>query len=165
MRIAVASAIFLLASAAQGRSIGAFELPWMNHQLPGTAYDSSDHPEAVYVFHVYANFCGWCHTLEAEVKAVAATYAGDDQVQVIDLGIDQADLEYQRWIATENPTHPVLKDVGRGLTRQLTDYLQGVSTTFVVDCRGLVVEELYGGVTDWTESVTAAVEAALASCR
>ena len=43
------------------------------------------------------------------VSAFAKTYKDNPLVQVLDVGVNQRDHEFQRWVRLTRPQHPVLK--------------------------------------------------------
>ena len=111
-----------------------FELPWMNHPEAGKIYRSSDYPGSVFVFETYFLQCPYCNQNAVNVENLATAFAGDDRVQVLDLGRDTRGSDYDQWIARHNPRHPVLKDASRVLLNKFGTRL--FPTTYVLNCRG-----------------------------
>jgi peroxiredoxin len=128
-----------------------FELPWMNGE-PGAVYRSSDFPGAVFVLETYFLGCPYCNQNAPNVQELASEYSFDLRVQVLDVGIDQQDWQYEEWIRRHEPNHPVVKDVGRRLVRTLGTW--AYPTVYVVDCNGRVAYRHEGM---WNASVKAAI--------
>jgi peroxiredoxin len=151
MFLAAVAATFLATPAAKAAGLQ-FELPWMNADQAGTTYKTSDYPNAVYVIEAYFLDCPYCNENAPNVHELADEYSFDLRVQVIDLGIDSRDEQYAEWIRRHEPNHPVLKDVGRKITRQLG--ARAYPTVFVVDGTGKTVYKHEG---TWDEATKAAV--------
>src|SRR5437868_1958977 len=79
--------------------------PWMNGPASGAVYRLADHPNTVFVFEAYELSCVYCNDNAPNVDALAAEFASDPSVQVIDLGLDTSLRDYQSWIAQHNPNH------------------------------------------------------------
>lgn len=117
-------------------AIEPFALPWMNHESPGTVFNTEDYPDGIFVIHPYFIHCPVNYQLEPKVNQLAVDYVDEPRVHVIDIGIDRSDLDYKKWIGGVNPNHPVLKDANREVVRSL-----GVTqfpTTIVLDGYGTV---------------------------
>lgn len=134
-----------------------FELQWMNHESPGTLYKSSEHANPVLVIEAFFDNCPYCDDNAPNVDALAEEYANEPRVQVLDVGRDTVDSEYENWIAKHHPNHPVLKDAERFVLKQLA--VTGYPTTAVVDCNGNV---LYRTTSVWSASKKAQIRAAIA---
>ena len=138
-------------------------LPWMNAVGGQATYTSADHPNSVFVVEAYFNGCHWCHQNAPKVGALAAEFQGNDRVQFVDVGVDGEESEYQAWISSTNPNHPVLKDPDGA--SYLGDFaIQGYPTTVVVDCHG---KELFRHEGYWEDTgadeVRQAVKSGLAA--
>jgi peroxiredoxin len=142
-----AHAIFAMAA------IRPFERRWMNHEDTNAVYRSADHPKGVFVIESYFNNCGYCHQNAPQVDALAEKFATEPRVQVLDLGIDRKNSDYEVWIEAHHPNHPVLHDGDRLVTSQLGT--TGYPSTYVVDCRGTVALETVGV---WSSDVRARIE-------
>ena len=112
-------------------AINSIELPWMNAGEEGAIYRSSDHPGAVFVIEAYFLNCPYCNENAPNINALQKAYSGNDKVQILDVGIDKFDSQYERWIEKHDPNHPVLKDAKRAVIRQLGT--SGYPTTYVLD--------------------------------
>jgi hypothetical protein len=123
-------------------AVGPFFLPWVNSSGP-KEYHSTDHPTGVFVLHAFWSGCEWCHVLEPKINQMAAFYSSESRVQVLDVGVDREDGEYTKWVSSEKPNHPVLKDAARSLLSQLGT--MAYPTTYIVDCRGNVRHQFEGG--------------------
>jgi peroxiredoxin len=117
-----------------------FELQQMNGAL-GT-YKSTDHPEGIFVVEAYFLGCPYCNQNAANVNNLASKFANDSRVQFLDVGIDRDPAAYETWIGRHQPNHPVLKDGSRKLISQLGT--SGYPSTYVIDCKGEVVESTSG---------------------
>lgn len=118
-------------------AITPFDLQWMNHKVVGTNYKSSAHPKGVFLIETYFRNCPYCVQNAPNVNDLAGKYANEPRVQVIDLGIDKTDAEYASWIALTKPNHPVLKDAGMKVVRELGT--TGYPSTYVLDSQLKVV--------------------------
>lgn len=134
MRLFLAVAMFLFTTSAF--AIDPFCSPWKNHQTPGQEYCSADHPNGIFVLELAANFCTPCNNNAAAIKQLAAEYANQPRVQVIDMMTDQVDAEITKWVRKHNPAHPVLKDAGRKVWTQ--SGATHIPTMLIVDCKGQV---------------------------
>lgn len=122
--------------------VSPFELPWMNHQEVGALYRSNDYPTGIFVVEAYFLGCTYCNQNAPNVNALAAEFASQTRVQVLDVGIDRNDSDYDTWIFRHQPNHPVLKDEDRVLISQLGT--TGYPSTYVMDCKGRVVAKTVG---------------------
>jgi len=133
------------------------QLPQMNAE-PGTVYSSP--VNAVTVVEAYFNTCPYCNYNAPNVDELADEYRSNDRVQVLDVGIDRKDSDYQSWINKHKPNHPVLKDSSRILINQLGT--KSYPSTYVIGCDGQVLMKTSG---QWSQStkrkIRDAVEAAL----
>lgn len=145
----VAVAAFFAHSAFAGI---AFDLPWMNAGEAGATYNSSEFTGSVFVLETYFLGCPYCNDNAPNVDALAEEFAFDMRVQVLDVGIDQQDWQYEEWIRRHQPNHPVLKDVGRKLVRQLGT--RAYPSVYIVDCNGNVAYKHEGM---WSATVKAAI--------
>lgn len=156
------TAWFLFSSAAVF-GVTAFQLPWMNAEGEGPVqYKSESYTDAVWVVEAYFLGCPYCNDNAPSVNELQNYFKNDERVQVLDVGIDKNDSQYAEWIRRHKPNHPVLKDSGRTLVRQL-----GTSTypsTYVLDKRMNVI---YKSTGVWSSKVAQqikdAVEKALAN--
>ncbi len=121
-----------------------FELPWMNGTHGVSTYKSSPHAAAGGVFVVEAYFlgCHYCNENAHNVNDLNDKYANDKRVQVLDVGVDRSDSQYQEWIRRHRPKHPVLKDGDRKLVGQLGT--SSYPSTYVIDAKGSVVFKTTG---------------------
>jgi peroxiredoxin len=132
-RVLLVLASFWISASAWG--LDSFVLPQMNGEQIGQMYSSSDHPTGIFVFEAYFNRCPYCHQNAPIIDELAAEFASEPRVQVIDLGRDCRDSDYTSWISRHNPNHPVLKDCEQKVLSQM-----GVSafpTTVIYDCKGV----------------------------
>lgn len=135
-----------------------FELPWMNSTDTDATYKTSDYPGSVFVLETYFLGCPYCNDNAPNVDALAEEYGFDMRVQVLDLGIDQQDSQYEEWIRRHEPNHPVVKDVGRKIVRQLGT--RAYPSVYVVDCKGNVA---YSHEGEWDSSVKSAIRSKVKS--
>jgi hypothetical protein len=126
-------------------AVDPFSLPWINSEQ-GT-YSSTEYPNGIFVINNFWNGCDWCHILEDSVQELAGEYASQGRVQILDVGVDQADASYFQWIDRHRPNHPVLKDVGRALANELGS--TAYPTTYVLDCHLDIKLRLEGAVDSW----------------
>ncbi len=132
-------------------AVSSFSLPWMN-STGTTTYNSTDHAGAVFVVEAYFLGCHFCNENAHNVDQMASHFASNAKVQVLDVGVDSSDEEYQIWIDHHNPNHPVLNDGGRRLIGQL-----GTSrypSTYVINAEGAVVFRSTGV---WSQSTFNAI--------
>jgi hypothetical protein len=127
-------AMFLLCPLAFG--VNAFNLPWMNHSDPETRYWSADHPRGIFVIETFFLNCPYCNDNAPNVDELAEEYENEERVQVLDLGIDRLDSQYDTWIQRHKPNHPVLKDDKRVVIQQLGT--TGYPSAYILDCKGKV---------------------------
>jgi hypothetical protein len=136
------------------------KLPWMN-STDGTAqYVFGDHNK-VHVLEAYGLNCSWCNKNAPQVAAMAADFANDAAVQFVDLGTDQRDQDYVRWIQAHHPAYPVVKDVSRTVFNLLRTE-DGIPQTFVLNCKGELVDSTIGY---WGEGEKATIRAAIARAK
>ncbi len=126
-------------------NLSPFNLKWMNHEVAGTYYRSSDHPNAVFVVEAYFRNCPYCNDNAHNVDALKDHYSDNDLVQVLDVSSDCSNRDYRDWIAEHNPNHPVLNDCNWEVLGPLG--ITGMPTAVVLDCN---LNELYrtGGTWD-----------------
>jgi cytochrome c biogenesis protein CcmG/thiol:disulfide interchange protein DsbE len=146
-------AAVLALSSTSAFAISPFELPWVNNPARDTIYKTSDHANGVFVLEFFANFCGACNENAPNVDALAEHYADEPRVLVLDMAIDTNDREIAAWIARHQPNHPVLKDVGRAVWREVAT--QYIPTVVITDCNGV---EKYRYTGAWTSSVKATIK-------
>ncbi len=137
-------------------AVGPFELRWMNSEESGATYKSADHPNGIFVVEAYFLNCPYCHQNAPQVDALAEEYADNERVQVLDVGVDRKDADYESWISQHNPNHPVLNDGGRKLISQLGT--SGYPSTYVIDCKGTVVYKTSG---TWNSAKKDAIKKAI----
>jgi hypothetical protein len=137
------------------------EFPWMNGPARDSRYKLSDFPNRVHVWEAFSITCSWCARNAAQVKELKAEYAGDDRVEVIDLGLDTRDSDYNRWIQTHQPTWPVVKDENRTVWTALSSH-RGIPQTFVTACDGTLVGATIGY---WDAAAKATLRAAIARAK
>jgi peroxiredoxin len=146
----------IIATAVSYGAISSFELPQMNHKSVGTIYKSVEHQNAVLVIEAYFNGCPYCNENAPNVDHLASSYSDNKRVQVLDVGVDRSDSEYEAWIEAHHPNHPVLKDAKRVLIKQLGT--TGYPSTYVLNCRGDVVYEASGL---WEDGVELEIQKAI----
>lgn len=142
-----------LTLSAVASAVSPFRLQWMNHATPGTFYDSADHPEGIFVVEAYFLNCPYCNYNAPNVDDLTDYFANEPRVQVLDVGVDRMDSQYQTWINKHKPNHPVLKDANRTLIRQLGT--SGYPSTYVIDCKGTVHYKTSG---QWNATKTQAIK-------
>lgn len=148
---AILIAILLLTKAAM--AITPFNLPWMNSEVTGTRYNSTERPNSVFVVEAYFLGCPYCNENAPKVNELAAKYSNNTRVEVLDVGIDRLDSQYATWISRHHPNHPVLKDDRMTLIGQLgTKYYP---STYVIDCHGNLISSHSG---KWTQSDMTEIE-------
>jgi peroxiredoxin len=121
--------------------VSPFELPWMN-QTNAKTYSSESHKGGIFVVETYFLNCPYCNDNAPSVDALATKFAEESRVQVLDVGIDKSDAQYQTWIERHHPNHPVLKDAKKELISQLGTSVY--PSTYVLDCEGNVVYQSQG---------------------
>lgn len=127
------ASVVVLLSSTSAFAINDFNLTWYNRTTRDPAtFNSADYKNTVFVIEVYQLRCPPCNTNAANVKALAATYQSNPNVQVIDLGIDQDQDSYRQWVLRHQPQHPVLIDTGRTVSFALG--VQTTPTTYILDC-------------------------------
>ncbi len=147
--------LFLAASLAKAVTLSSFELPNMN--AGGKIYSSKTQSNAIFVIEAYFLGCPYCNENAPNVNALAAKYATNPRVQVLDVGIDKNDSSYEEWIRRHTPNHPVLKDSKKAVIAQLGT--SGYPSTYVVNSAGEVVYESSGvWGTEEEEGITAAID-------
>lgn len=119
----------------------ATSFPVMNDK--GTVYNMADHPNSVFVLEAYSINCVYCGQNAANIKKIYNHFKDDGQVEVLDLGLDSRDYDYNRWVSRHNPPYPVVKDVGRRVWNQLRQ-ANGIPQMFVVNCHGQLVHHHVG---------------------
>ena len=117
IRASLAGAMALISVSAFA-DIAPFSLPWMN-QSPRDVYKMENHPNGVFVLEMYFRTCPYCNDNAPNVDRLSADHAGEPRVQVLDVGIDRNDVDYDRWIQAHHPNHPVLKDANRVIAGEL----------------------------------------------
>lgn len=129
-----------------------FELPWMNESNAKT-YSSETHKGGIFVIETYFLNCPYCNDNAPAVDALAQKFSDQSRVQVLDVGIDKSDAQYQTWIERHHPNHPVLKDAKKELISQLGTTVY--PSTYVLDCEGNVIYQSQG---TWNEEKKEAIE-------
>lgn len=135
------------AAGTTSRAVDPFTLPWVNGAENQTTYDSTTHKNSVFVVEAYFLRCPYCNDNAPAVNDLAADYADEPRVQVLDVGRDTSDADYAEWIRRHSPNHPVLKDTRRTLLTQLGT--SAYPSTYVLDCNLQVV---YSTVGAWSQS-------------
>lgn len=143
-------AFLVLATSVPSFGLSSFQLPWMNHATPGTVYDTADHKDGVFVIEAYFLNCPYCNQNAPNVDDLADSFANEPRVQVLDVGIDRKDSQYETWITKHHPNHPVLKDDKQQVISQLGT--SGYPSTYIVDCKGAVRQKSTGVWNMQTES-------------
>jgi hypothetical protein len=147
IQMVAASAMALGLASVASAQVDAFELAWKNGPTRDATFATADYPDSVFVLELYQNSCSACNRNAPNVDELAAEYAGNDKVQVADVGVAQNEREFQNWISRHQPNHPVLAG-RRTVVQQLG--LQGTPTTVVLDC-GLNIVYRNAGV--WSAQV------------
>ncbi len=125
---------------ALGLTLSPFSLPNMNNR--GTAYNSAEHKNAVFVIEAFFNGCHYCHENAHNVHDLVNAYRGNERVQVLDVGVDSQPVQYDSWIRQTNPSHPVLNDSRRQVIGPLRT--GGFPSTYVLNCKGEVIGQTEG---------------------
>ena len=128
-------ALFISSSALAG--VGSFEFPLMSGGERNVTYKSSDFPNAVFVLEVWGYSCPYCHQNAVNVADLYNEYADNDNVQVVDVGLDRDSSSYSRWIARHNPPQPVVQDSSRQVYNSIGG--GGIPAVVVTDCNGEVL--------------------------
>lgn len=143
MRNLMASVLFLASTVVSAASIPNYEFPLKNGANRDDIYKMSAHPNTVFVFEAWGINCGYCHENASAVDAMAAEFAANPRVQVLDLGLDVDDFAFQEWIARHHPNHPVIQDTGRRVFNALKTS-SGIPQVFIVNCKGEMVGNYVG---------------------
>jgi peroxiredoxin len=149
----LALGLFLSLTSTLAFAVTPFELPWMNSDTHGAKFKMADHPNGIFVVEAYFLGCPYCNDNAPNVDALAKKFSDDSRVQVLDVGIDRSDSQYEEWIERHHPNHPVLKDAQRKLIRQLGT--SGYPSTYVIDCKGNVVAKTSG---EWGDEERQTIE-------
>lgn len=120
--------------ATNGLALEAFELPIMNGEGIGATYKSVDHPNSIMVLEAFFYACPYCHQNAPNINDLAAEFADQPRVQVLDVGRDCRSSDYRLWVSETSPNHSVLKDCSRSVLDELG--IRGYPTTVVFDCNG-----------------------------
>jgi hypothetical protein len=149
--------LLLMASAHVDPATTAF--PWMNGPARDSRYElaAPANRNKIHVIEAYSVSCSWCNRNAVQVDALADEYVMDLRVQVLDMGLDTADRDYQRWIQAHAANHPVVKDEDH-LVFQALKQEEGIPQTFVLDCTGNLVGATAGY---WGEDEKAAIRSAI----
>jgi hypothetical protein len=115
-----------------------YDLPLKNGESRDEVYRMSEHKNAVFVFEAYRLSCGYCNENAPLVDKLATEYASNSRVQVLDLGLDTVDADFDQWISLHHPNHPVVQDTNRRIYNALKTE-NGVPQVFVVNCKGQMV--------------------------
>jgi hypothetical protein len=161
--VLLTAVVALTATAASAAAIdpATTAFPWKNGPARDSRYVLAEHPNTVHVFEAYQLSCTYCNQNAAQVAALSQEYSGDERVQFLDLGLDSADRDYQRWINAHNPPYPVVQDVGRSVYNALHQE-NGVPQTFVVACDGRLVDYTIGY---WDNAAKRTLRAAIAEAK
>jgi hypothetical protein len=143
MRNLLATVLFLSSTVVFAASIPNYDFPLKNGSTRDETYKMSDHPNTVFVFEAWGISCGYCNENAPVVDALAAEFASNPRVQVLDLGLDTDDSAFQEWIARHSPNHPVIQDVGRRVFNALKTS-SGIPQVFIVNCKGEMVGNFVG---------------------
>ena len=143
MRTVIASLLFAFAGIAQASFIPMIEFPLKNGPNRDDIYKMSEHPNTVFVFEAYRLSCEYCNENAPLVDALADDYRANARVQVLDLGQDVADRDYEEWIDRHHPNHSVVLDTNKRVYNTLKT-VNGVPQVFVVNCRGELVGNIVG---------------------
>lgn len=147
---------FSLASLAT--TVSPFELPDMTNQ--GKLYSSKTQNKKVFVVEAYFINCPYCNENAPNVNALAKKYASHPSVQVLDVGVDRKDSDYEEWIRRHEPNHPVLKDAQKKLIKELGT--TGYPSTYVINAAHEVIYETAGvWGTEEEESLVQAIDSLL----
>ena len=133
--------VLLFLPIAHAITISPFELHDMNNG--GKIYKSQIQAKKVTVIEAYFVGCPYCNENAPLVNALASKYSSNPKVQVLDVGVDKDDADYEEWIARHHPNHPVLKDSHKKLIKELGT--TGYPSAYVIDASGNVYYES-GGV-------------------
>lgn len=123
-------------------AVDPFSLPWMNHETPGTSFNTKDYPDGVFVAHFYWLGCMYNHKLEPLINDIASDYASEPRVHVLDIGADKKDVDYTHWVDAVQPNHAVLKDATRVIFKAFE--VVHVPTTVIFDGGGNVHHKYVG---------------------
>lgn len=152
-RLALAT-LFLSLLSPLAFSVQHFELDWFNAPSPAQSkYQSSQYQDAVWVVEAFFLGCPYCNDNAPNVNALQNYFKNDERVQILDLGIDKNDSAYAEWVRRHKPNHPVLKDPGRKLIRQLGT--SSYPTTYVLN-KELQVVYKHTGV--WNSKVESKIK-------
>ena len=143
IRTILASMALTLAGVAHGASIPMYDFPLKNGESRPAVYKMSEHPNSVFVFEAYRLSCGYCNENAPLVDALTDDFRAESRVQILDLGQDTTDADYEEWITRHHPNHPVIADTGRRVYSALKSQ-NGVPQAFVVNCKGALVGSVLG---------------------
>lgn len=139
MKLLLASVLLLTAGYAHAASIPVnLEFTHMSVAPAGTKYRMTDHPNSVFVFEVFLNSCPDCNKNAPAVNRLAADYANNPRVQVLDTGLDSNAAFYQAWIKNTKPNHQVINDSGYQVFNLLST-ANTIPQVFIVNCKGEMV--------------------------
>lgn len=114
----------------------------------------------VRVVEAYFNTCPYCNYNAPNVDEIAEEF---QEIDVLDVGIDRNDSDYENWVAKHHPNHPVLKDARRELIGKLGT--TGYPSTYVLGCDNEIVFKTSGQWSQTTKKkIKSAIEKALQSC-
>jgi hypothetical protein len=154
--VVVCSADARTARAADDISIQPFSVEWLNAPYANAVYESADHADGIFVLSAFQNACAPCDANEANVDALAADYAAEPRVQVLDLGLEAGDDAVTAWVNRHTPNHPVVRDDEPYIWEELE--LDRIPAVAVVNCMG-AVRYRHTGI--WDDAAKAAVRAAV----
>lgn len=160
MKLLATIALLAASQVAQAKTITPFELQWMNHENRTTTYKSSEPTGKVHIIETYFLNCPYCNDNAPNVDEMAEHYANEPRVQVLDVGRDCREVDYDTWIEKHNPNHPVLNDCKQVVIKQLNagNPKPKYPTVFVTDCKGTVHFERIGV---WSPSTKSSIRAAV----
>lgn len=152
--------LLVLAPVAQAQEVDPARVafPWKNGPARDSVYRFTDHPNVVHVLEAFTTGCGSCGENAPAVEALAAEYAGNPRVAFLDMGLDQREVDYLRWIDAHHPQHPVVMDRDRKIFSGLK-VTNDTPQAFVLDCKGRRVGTVDGY---WHEAALATLRQAIA---
>lgn len=135
MKILLSTALLLISGSTVAATIPTnLSFPLKNGGTVKT-YNMADHPNSVFVFEAYQNFCGECNNNAANVEKLATDYKNNPRVQVLDSSLDTQEIYFKQWIQKHQPNHPVIADTGRRVFDAFkVDSV--IPQVFIVNCKG-----------------------------
>lgn len=151
MKTLIASILVISSGWAQAASIPTNLEFVVKNGAPGQeVFRMSEYPNDVFVFEAFTVSCGSCGQNTAAVNQLAAEYANNPRVHVLDLGLEANENAYREWIRRFHPNHLVIVDQ----ELRVYDALKTINQTpqvFVVSCTGLMVGNFVGA---WRNGTT-----------